>query len=415
VWPTFYIPSLCRENPLPADYCEIFPVGAGTWVKPARATWVVITCIGGGGGGGSGAVGNAQPVQGGQGGGGGERVARLYRAGDLPATVSITVGAGGTGGASVSAPGPNNPGNDGTAGGDTTFGTYITAKGGGRGARGNAGAVAYDYENGGGAFSTFNQVYNGGHYYDQVRGRAGARFPQPTGVSGDPFRRGAGGGGGGGKSNQAPILDATDGHPSPDGTVAGGAGGITDNGDAMGTPGTAAGDHADNDAGAGGGGGGASNYFDPQAPGAYGAAGADGGKFGGGGGGGGGAGAFGTPNSVSGPGGDGAPGTVRACYYFAWDDYEYSNEEGTDTVPVAPAGFTYEAATYRVLRVRNPGAGTNGYPRNPARPIGHPEYDDYVFWKNEYETARLAGLVPSGWIYGLNYPATQGFGYYKPV
>lgn len=99
----------------------------GTWSKPAGCpddALVVIEGVGPGGGGGSGTSG--------AGAGGGTFRRRIMRAGDLPATVPVTVPAGGA----VD-----------TAGGTASFGAYLLAYGGGRGAN----ATGAGATNGGGA------------------------------------------------------------------------------------------------------------------------------------------------------------------------------------------------------------------------------------------------------------------------
>ena len=75
--------------------------GAATWTKPTSfaPTFVRVVAYGGGGGGGGGGSQTGAVVRcGGGGGGGGARIERIYRAADLGATESITVGAGGTAG-----------------------------------------------------------------------------------------------------------------------------------------------------------------------------------------------------------------------------------------------------------------------------------------------------------------------------
>jgi hypothetical protein len=103
----------------PGRTAEVF-TASGTWTKPAGLpddTPVYVEAWGGGGGGRS-ASNNA-------GGGGGAYAARWFRAGDLGATVTVTIGAGGAAQ---------------TAGGNTTFGTFLTAFGGGGHTGGATGA-----------------------------------------------------------------------------------------------------------------------------------------------------------------------------------------------------------------------------------------------------------------------------------
>jgi hypothetical protein len=85
----------------------------------------------GGGGGGSGRRGAAASARsGGVGGGAGLMAQKYYRAADLDFStpISVTIGAGGTGGAAVTT--NDTSGNNGTAGGNTTFGSYLKAYGG---------------------------------------------------------------------------------------------------------------------------------------------------------------------------------------------------------------------------------------------------------------------------------------------
>src|SRR5690242_15519101 len=90
----------------------------GTWTKPASAKIVHVEVVGAGGsGGGAGATGAGQWSYG-DGGGGGEYASGWYDADDLAATVTVTIGAGGT--ASTGA---------GASGGNSSFGTTITANG----------------------------------------------------------------------------------------------------------------------------------------------------------------------------------------------------------------------------------------------------------------------------------------------
>lgn len=93
-------------------------VGANTFTVPVSVNYLDVTLVGAGGGGGGGAIG-ATPSGGGGGGGAGATVRRRITV--TPNTAyTVTIGAGGGGAAS---------GTGGT-GGDTTFGSLVTAKGG---------------------------------------------------------------------------------------------------------------------------------------------------------------------------------------------------------------------------------------------------------------------------------------------
>lgn len=167
-----YASSLLANN-----YQEF--TGSGTWTKPANCAWVYVEAIGGGGGGFSGTTG------GGSGGGGGGFNAMTVLASTLTSTVTVTVGAGG---------------NAGIAGGDTTFGAYLTARGGAAGTATSAVAS--------GDYATANSWSSGGGGAGTGSGSAGQ--------GGSCIKAGAGGGGGG------PVAAGSGGTSSMGG--AGGAG-----------------------------------------------------------------------------------------------------------------------------------------------------------------------------------------------
>lgn len=296
-----------------------------TWTKPSGATFVKVVVIGAGGGGGGAAgysAGNRR--QGGSAAAGGSTVEKIFRASDLSSTVAITVGAGGAGGAG----GSSANGSNGSIGGNSSFGTYAVAYGGGlggggtnlnqinvggsgagTGAAGSAGGgtsnttggfpantagVGGSGGQGAGAATTGGQGAEfGGGSGGATLGDAGSSAGTAGGAS--LFAGGGGGGGGGINSVNAGTAGSASGGTSQDASAAGGTG-------TAGNPGTAGGTLTGYGTGAGGGGG-ASNT------GGTGGVGGAGGIPGGGGGGGGGG------TSVGGAGGAGGRGEVRV---FTW-------------------------------------------------------------------------------------------------
>jgi hypothetical protein len=104
---------------------------SGTWTKPASGVSTTIECWGGGG------SGRRDSSSGGSGGGGGGYVLRKIDTASLGATETVTIGAGG---ASKTSNGGGN------AGGNSTFGAWVTAYGG----AGGAGSASPGYFGGGG-------------------------------------------------------------------------------------------------------------------------------------------------------------------------------------------------------------------------------------------------------------------------
>ena len=147
---------------LPSLYAPLTPnrqlfTSSGTWTKPVGAfRFCRISGTGPGGGGGSGRRGAAGTVRcAGGGGGHGGQFDATFSFSDMPATLAITVTAGGTGGAAVTTDDTNgNPGGNGGGGAITSVigtGIYLVGNYGNAGSGGtNAGGAG-----GGGTVSQF--------------------------------------------------------------------------------------------------------------------------------------------------------------------------------------------------------------------------------------------------------------------
>ena len=126
----------------------------GTFVIPAGAKVMEVTCIGGGSGGGSGARNNtASATHGGGGGGAGGSVSRYFfrveDVGGAGSSVTITIGAGGVGGVQTATGTTALAGNSSGAGGTTSFGPYLYAGGGGYNIYGEGGSITIASASGG--------------------------------------------------------------------------------------------------------------------------------------------------------------------------------------------------------------------------------------------------------------------------
>jgi hypothetical protein len=136
---------------------------SGTWTKPTTGTMAKIEMWGGGGGGGSNGTDNF-------GGGGGEYATIILPLSSLPASVSVTVGAGG-------------PASTSTPGGTSSFGAYLTASGGSNGGTNNGKGGGYS-EFAGGTGSLHNNVtYGGGCGANQSIGAGLSKFGGNGGAS----------------------------------------------------------------------------------------------------------------------------------------------------------------------------------------------------------------------------------------
>lgn len=159
----------------------------GTWTNPGGYRFALVECVGGGGGGG-GAQFNCPNASYGGGGGGGKRTRVLFNAGQLPTTVSITVGAGGTGGVGATA---------GVTGGTSSFGTYLYAYGGGGGGHSYSSTAG---GGGGGGTSAGTTSLGGSAQAGTISTTA---YPDDRGASGPSQGSYLGGGSGGSPSSTA--------------------------------------------------------------------------------------------------------------------------------------------------------------------------------------------------------------------
>lgn len=168
-----------------SDFQEFSSPGAHTWTKPAKGNLVLIECWGAGGGGGRG--GNTPRAGGG---GGGGAYARIFKAlSDLGSSETVTVGAGGPAITSGTA--------NGTAGGNSSFGSHLVAYGGGGGGSGPSSDRGAGGGGGGG-------VRGAGATGTSSSFGAGGLGLTSAGASGNAVEGGGGGGGTGTSSNGDP-------------------------------------------------------------------------------------------------------------------------------------------------------------------------------------------------------------------
>lgn len=270
----------------PTDIQVFTTVGTATWTKPAGAKMVHVSVMSGGGGGGGGAkVASGTSCSGGGGGAGSGCVDLFLRAADLPSSVTVTVGSGGTAGAGASSIGA---GVTGGAGGFSSFGSYVRAE---RGSSGSGGQVNAQGSGGGGGQFGGN---NGGTTTNGGSGQSG----------GYTNRGGAGGGSGGGVAASPAALNGGTGGFGMTTLLAGGTAGTAGSAGGNGGNGTTTGIPSLFN-GSGGGGGGAGS----GTTGGNGGAGAGYGTGGGGGGS-----TYGS--GAAGSGGVGAQGIVIVITYF---------------------------------------------------------------------------------------------------
>jgi hypothetical protein len=169
--------TVASWSPVATSSVTVF-TSSGTWTKPSSGTAAKIYLWGGGGSGG-------RSTAGGGGGGGGACVVAEYRLADLPSTVSVTIGAGGSVTAGTTTV-------NGAVGANSVFGSLFTAYGGGGGVGGGSSDGG-----GGGGWRSAGTFLTGGSGYDATsRGGFGAEPSSSTEASSSTY----GGGGAGGAS-----------------------------------------------------------------------------------------------------------------------------------------------------------------------------------------------------------------------
>lgn len=200
---------------------------SGTWTRPEGLgdnTAVTVEAWGGGGGG----NGSTAAFSRGAGGGGGGYSTRVFRLADLAANVTVTIGAGGAGVVGNS---------DGSNGGNTSFGTHLTAFGGGGAERELPGASLMRSGGPGGEISAGVLSAPGLGGGDFHRGGFGGRGPTNSSTGVDGGFSVFGGGGGAGTSDSGIFgqggvskFGGSGGAVGVAGSVPGGGGGATASG-----------------------------------------------------------------------------------------------------------------------------------------------------------------------------------------
>ncbi|WP_102410402.1 hypothetical protein [Beduinella massiliensis] len=119
-----------------AEYTDTYFTSNTTWTIPAWAEQLIVTCIGGGGGGGARGYDYGTKYGGGGGGGGGtgEKRDATFNAGQFTPGSAVQVTAGSGGGHGV--------GYHGGGGAASSFGTFLSARGGEGGKQGNGGSTS---------------------------------------------------------------------------------------------------------------------------------------------------------------------------------------------------------------------------------------------------------------------------------
>lgn len=111
-----------------------------------------------------------------------------------------------------------------------------------------------------------------------------------------------------------------------------------------------------------------------------------------------------------------SPAGSTACE-FAWGGLI-----AVKRVPTAPPAdedgpwLLDNAGSYKALAIYEDDTSTTvlQYPLNPVRPVGHAD-DTEAFWETAYAAAVTAGDIAGGLTYGVDYPISQSFAYYRDV
>ena len=186
---------------------------SGTWTKPGGLDGdriVEFRAVGGGAGGaGASAADNNRRAEG-HGGGGGEGLILRFKLSDVPASIAITIGAGGTGGSG----GGIETINPGTDGGNTTVGSLLTAHGGKASREGGAGPYPAGAFEGGtspaGKTPGDGSVKTGqGSVFGGPSGGGGRTANNTAGAGGVSLEWGSVGGDGGGRAAQGGATAGT--------------------------------------------------------------------------------------------------------------------------------------------------------------------------------------------------------------
>lgn len=170
--------QMTSKSPTLSSTSQIF-YATGTYTKPAGLKYVIVEAVGGGAGGG----GETDVYSGGGGGGGGGYAKKTILATSLGTTETVTIGAGGAGGVNGT----------GSVGGNTSFGSFVTANGGAGGIGGTASAIVAGGAGGSASSGDINISGGTGSYGGGAS--TGSAASVSTGGAGGSSQMGRGGAG----------------------------------------------------------------------------------------------------------------------------------------------------------------------------------------------------------------------------